>query len=302
MEYSSDDVAAARSLQFATYIYASMAAIWVYDYACSLHEEWTFLLRSQWTKLKGLYIVARYLPSILLTANLYLNVTSDENPGKCWLLANIDSGLGVASAIFSECFFILRVYVLWNKNRILLAAMLSTFFVSSQFTHHTEASGRCTSQTLLVVSFSIAFTTTVPAAYATSAIPGIAGCYQSSTSFRFFIPFLLLSVFQLGLMVLTIIHAIQSWRMSQSCLYVVLVKHNIFYYTCGFLFSLVNIFTSLLLQYAYHTMLYDFQFMILAILATRMHLHLWQMNRHARGSGTIVHIQMSDISFVHSTA
>ncbi|KAG2061620.1 hypothetical protein BDR06DRAFT_1042010 [Suillus hirtellus] len=33
----------------------------------------------------------------------------------------------------------------------------------------------------------------------TSPIPGIPGCYQSSTSFWYFIPFLLLSMFELGL-------------------------------------------------------------------------------------------------------
>ncbi|KAG1883941.1 hypothetical protein F4604DRAFT_1733815 [Suillus subluteus] len=82
MEYSSDDIAAVRSLQFAT-VSVSIATIWIYDYACSLHEEWTFLLRSHWNKVKGLYIVTRYLPSILLTANLYLSFTSNENPSVC---------------------------------------------------------------------------------------------------------------------------------------------------------------------------------------------------------------------------
>jgi hypothetical protein len=41
-------------------------------------------------------------------------------------------------------------------------------------------------------------------------------------------------MFSLGLMILTLIRAIQSWRAHSSRLYVVLVKHNIFYYTCGF--------------------------------------------------------------------
>ncbi|KAG1810981.1 uncharacterized protein BJ212DRAFT_1377335, partial [Suillus subaureus] len=35
-------------------------------------------------------------------------------------------------------------------------------------------------------------------------------------------------------LILTLIRAIQSWRINPSRLYVVLVKHNIFYYTCGF--------------------------------------------------------------------
>jgi uncharacterized membrane protein len=85
----------------------------------------------------------------------------------------------------------------------------------------------------VVASLIIDFTASVPAADVTSAIPGITGCYNStsSTSFQLFIQFLLLSVFQLGLMMLTFIRAIQSWWMNSSRLYVVLVKHNVFYYT-----------------------------------------------------------------------
>ncbi|KAG1721739.1 hypothetical protein EDB19DRAFT_496818 [Suillus lakei] len=277
MEYSTGDIAAATSLQFFTYIYVSMTTFWVYDYACSLYEEWTFLLRSHWSKVKGLYIVTRYLPFLLIATNLYLSFIPNETPSKCRVLNNINSGFGILSIVVSECFFILRTYVLWNNNRILLAAMVSTFF------------------TFVVASCSIAFATIVPATYATSTIPGITGCYQSSTSFQLFIPFFLLSVFELGLMMLTLIRAIQNWRMTNNRLYVVLLKHNIFFYACGLLFSVANIFTSLLLHYAYHAMLHDFQFIVLAILATRMHRHLWQMNRHAYSSRAIIHIPMTNM-------
>ncbi|KAG1794587.1 uncharacterized protein HD556DRAFT_1527034 [Suillus plorans] len=340
MEYSTDHFAAARSLQLATYIHISMATFWTYDYACSLHEEWKFLLRSRWGKMKALYIVTRYLPFIFLATDLYLYCTPNENPSKCRVLENTESGLGIVLVIVSESisrsphlmclsdlihpvFFILRTYVLWHKNIILLTAMLSTFFVSSQSNHHTQASGRCISQIVLATAFSIAFTTGVPAAYATSGVPGITGCYQSSTSFQYFIPFLLLSVFELGLMVLTLIRAIQNWRINSSRLYVALVNHNISYYACSFrelthvravflysstitvfpeVLSLTNVFASLLLQYSYQNILYDFEFMTLAILATRMHLHLWQTDQRAHGSGTLMHIPMSDVPSVNSTA
>ncbi|KAG2122387.1 hypothetical protein BD769DRAFT_1475074 [Suillus cothurnatus] len=85
-------------------------------------------------------------------------------------------------------------------------------------------------------------------------------------------------------MILTLIRAIQSWQMNSSRLYVVLVKHNVFYYTCGFLFSLANLFTSMLLQV-----------MMLAILATHMHLRLWQMNQHAYRSDALARISISDV-------
>ncbi|KAG1795229.1 hypothetical protein EV424DRAFT_628409 [Suillus variegatus] len=282
MEYSTDDIAAARSSQFTTYIFMSMATIWTYDYACSFHEEWTFLLQSHWSKMKGLYIVTRYTPFIILAMDLYMSFTQNENPGKCRVLQNINPGLGFVIVMFSECFFTLRTYVLWNKNKILLVAMLSTLL------------------SFLIATYSIIFAIGIPAAYATSPIPGIPGCYQSSTSFWYFIPFLLLSVFELGLMILTLIRAIQDWRTNTSRLYVVLVNHNISYYACGLLFSVANIFTSLLLEYSYHSVLYDFQFMMLAILATRMHLHLWRTNRHPHGfTSSLVHITMSDISFAN---
>ncbi|KAG1793833.1 uncharacterized protein HD556DRAFT_1371809 [Suillus plorans] len=153
-----------------------------------------------------------------------------------------------------------------------------------------------------MASFSIIFPTDVAAAYATSAIPGITVCYQSSTSFQYFIPFLLLSVFGLGLIILTLICAMQNWQINSSHLYVVLVNYNIFYYACGFLFSVTNIITPLLFQDSYQTILNSVQSIMLAILATRKHLHLWQVNRHPRGStSALVHIPMSDISFANPT-
>ncbi|KAG1766619.1 hypothetical protein EV702DRAFT_1149704 [Suillus placidus] len=224
-------------------------AFQTYDYACSLHEEWRFLLVSPWTKMKGLYIVTRYVPFLLLATTLYLGFIPNETPGKCRVLDNICSGFGMLSAVCSECFFILRTYVLWNNNRILLAAML------------------CISQIFIIASFGIVFATTVPAAYT-----------------------------PLGLLILTLIRAIQIWRTNPSRLYVVLLKHNIFYYAYGLLFSGGNIFTSLLLYYAYHAILQDFQVMILAILATRMHRHLWKMKPQTHGSDVLIQIPMSGMS------
>ncbi|KAG1839694.1 hypothetical protein C8R48DRAFT_781998 [Suillus tomentosus] len=251
--------------------------------------------------MKGLYIVTRYLPFVVLITDLYMSFTPNQNQSKCRMLVNISSGFEMILAIFSAFFFILRTYALWNKNRILLITLLGIFLVSSQSTHHTQASGRSIDQPFLVASVSIIIDTTVSATYATSPIPGITGCYQSSTSDRIFIPFLLFSVFGLGLVILTLIRAIHSWRRNPSHLYVVLVNHNIFYYACAFLFSTMNVFTLLLLQDSYQTVLNGFQFLTLAIVAARMHIHLWQTSQHLRGSSGLVHIPLSDMSSVNVT-
>ncbi|KAG1721741.1 hypothetical protein EDB19DRAFT_2029520 [Suillus lakei] len=237
-------------------VYISITTFWTYDYICSLHEEWRFLLVSHRTKVKGLYIVTRYVPFLLLATNLYLSFIPNETPSKCRVLDNICSGFGILSAVCSEGFFVLRTCALWNNNRILVVAMLFTVI------------------TFVAASIGISFATTAPAPYAISTIPGITGCYQRSSSLELFIPFLLLSAFELGLLTLTLTRAIQNWRINTSRLYVVLVKHNIFYYTCGLcestltrqtvfpcssmiipfseVLSVANIFTSLLLHFPVH--------------------------------------------------
>ncbi|KAG2130795.1 uncharacterized protein EDB93DRAFT_1340388 [Suillus bovinus] len=293
MEYSTDDIAAARSLQFTTFS--------VHGYILVCRVKYTFLLRSHWTRIKGLFIVTRYLPFIFLAVDLYLYFTPDENPGKCRVLDNVRSGLGIVLITLSECisrppgiirvfdlippdFFALRTYVLWNKNRTVRATIA------------------CTSIAIIVASFSFLFTTSDSASYVTSAIPRITGCYLSASRYQLSIPYLLFSVFTLELMILTLIRAVQDWRKNSGRLYTVLVKHNIFYYACGFLLSTMNVFMSLFLQYSYQTILYDFQYLMLPILATRMHLHFWKVDQHAHDSGTVVSIPMSDMSFANFTA
>ncbi|KAG1789694.1 uncharacterized protein HD556DRAFT_1395743 [Suillus plorans] len=243
MEYSADDIAGCSSKELAV-LYTTL---WTYDYVCSIHEEWTYLLQSHWGRMKGMYIVTRYLPFILLATDLYRAFRSSTHRAdyQLTLVFHISSGTCML-VICSEWFFILRTYVHWDNNGFLLAAMLSTFFHFFSFLH-----------TLIV--------------------------------------------FSPGLMILTFIRAIQNWRTNLNHLYTILVNHNLSYYACGLLFSAANIFTSLLFHDAYQTIL-DGYFMILAILATRMYLYLWQVNRQTHGSGDFTHVPMSDLSFATSTA
>lgn len=278
-KYSADAVAAAMSVQLSSYIYTSMATFWTYGYAWSFHEEWTFLLLSRWTKVKCLYVIARYLPFLLFISHLYMNFTPDENPDKCLMLDNVCSSLSLLSILCSESFFVLRTYALCNNNRIVLAALLTAFLAAG----------------IASVGLFFGLSGTVP--FKTSPIPGITGCYRPSGGIGFFVPFVLLSVLELGLISLTLVRALQTWRTTNTRLFTVLLKHNIFYYACGLFCSVVNILTSLLLHHAYNAMFQDFQFIILAILATHMHLYLWHMDRHLHGSDALTLIPLSEISY-----
>lgn len=256
-----------------------MATFWTYGYICSLHEEWTFLLLSRWTKVKYLYVVARYVPFFLFASHLYMNLTPDENPKKCLILDNVCSSFSILSVLCSETFFILRTYALWNNNKIVLATLLTAFLAAG------------------VASVGLLFGSSGTVPFQTSPIPGITGCYRPSGGIGFFVPYILLSALELGLISLTIVRALQTWRTANTHLFAVLLKHNIFYYACGLFCSVVNVLTSLLLHHAYKAMFQDFQFIILAILATHMHLYLWHMDRHLHGSDALTLIPLSKISY-----
>ncbi|KAG1728340.1 hypothetical protein EDB19DRAFT_165408 [Suillus lakei] len=276
MEYSADDVATARGLQLLMYTSTSMAAFWTYDYVCSLHDEWTFLLRSRWTKVKGIYIIARYAPCFIIIVHLCLNFIPNENAN---ISSKIKSCFSVISLACSECFFVLRTYALWNRNRIVFVVMLSTLFA------------------VMVASIGIIFTTISTSHFTTSTIPGIAGCYWNSDSLLIFMPFILFFVFALVLIILTLVRVIQNWRAAKGPLHAILLNHYIFYYACGLFLSAVNVLVSLLHSSSIpYPVLDSFQIFFLATLATRMHLHLWKMDQHVRSSDALVWIPLSNVS------
>ncbi|KAG1831156.1 hypothetical protein DFJ58DRAFT_252154 [Suillus subalutaceus] len=242
MEYSADEIAAARGLQYLAYICTSLATFWAYDYVCSFHEEWNFMCRSRWTEC----ISPR---------------TRTPTNARYW------------------------TYVLWNSNRIVLVTMLSTLFAT-------------------IVSFiGICFSAIATSRVTTSVVPGITGCYRNSTTVEFFMPFLLLLVFQLGLVTLTLTRVFQTWRMSNGGMHAILVKHNIFYYACGLFLSVMNVLAPVMFSDpAYYVLLGESQVYILAILATRMHLHLWHIGQHAvYDPEDLVYISMPDMSSADRT-
>ncbi|KAG0703281.1 hypothetical protein DFH29DRAFT_1042951 [Suillus ampliporus] len=277
-----------------------MAAFWTYDYACSLQQEVMKLFMislgfhidhntlfkvdvpTSITLDQGKRPVYRYAIralSALHRSSIY-ELHSQREPGEMpdagqYLLRYISFPRDIHAFLipFIQAFLSSGTYALWSNNRFVLAAMVAGFLAA------------------VVASIITTFAATTTAPFATSAIPGITGCLDSVD---LLIPFIFLFLFELGLMSLTLVPAIQSWRMSNGPLYAILVKHNIFYYAC--VFSAANLLTLLLLRYQYHAMFQDFQCIILAILATRMHLHLWNVDRHLHASGAFVCISLPDMS------
>ncbi|KAG2112475.1 hypothetical protein BD769DRAFT_1391911 [Suillus cothurnatus] len=174
---------------------------------------------------------------------IYLNLTP-ENPNKCKILINIYScfsqmSLTCSESISSSC----TTYANSSSDslRIVLVGMLLTAFA------------------MVVTSVGIRVIIIATSYVTTSAIPGSSICSWSSNGVLYFIIYVFLFVFQLGLVSLTLIRIIQSWRSAKGNLYAALVKHNIFYYACGLILSSVNVVMPLLFpNSAYYIVLEEY--------------------------------------------
>ncbi|KAG1846342.1 hypothetical protein C8R48DRAFT_733168, partial [Suillus tomentosus] len=149
--------------------------------------------------------------------------------------------------------FVLRTYALWNNNRFVLAATvcIAVAFVviaAIDIVFATVATSHGCSRLPQLLFSHIHPTFTVT----TSTI--LPGCYRTSRRIQLSMPFLLLFVFELGLISLTFVRAIQSWKTVNGPLYTVLVKHDILYYACGLFLAAINVIMQMLFsQYAYHS-------------------------------------------------
>ncbi|KAG2107841.1 hypothetical protein BD769DRAFT_1693454 [Suillus cothurnatus] len=168
----------------------------------------------------------------------------------------------------------LRTYALWNNNKVILVLMLSTFIA------------------IILSSIGSRLTTTISPDARFQASQAVIGARTVFNSRQF----VLLFVFQLGLFSLTLTRVIQSWRTTRGHLHAILVKHNIFYYACGLFFSGMNALVSTLMPDSVsYVILENFQVLIFAILATRMHLYLWHIDRHVHCSDALIYVSMSDM-------
>ncbi|KAH7915751.1 hypothetical protein BJ138DRAFT_1141204 [Hygrophoropsis aurantiaca] len=258
--YGPSDIAAANDLQRINYVYVSVAVVWATDYVLQLGNEVVFLWSTRWGKTKILYCLARYIPFILIGMNLFQSLKPNLDPKMCHPLYEVGAGLSGLSLVCSECIFFLRTYAIWGRNRKVLVVLTSSLVA------------------LVVAVIVVLFTYQSSIKFVTPPVPVITGCYRTGQDNVLFIAYLLLLVFELEVLAFTLFKAVKQYRQAHNQLLQILIQHNIFYFGCGFVFSVANILCLTLLQGSNSDIISssELQTAMHAILVTRMHLHLWE--------------------------
>ncbi|KAG1745273.1 hypothetical protein EDB19DRAFT_2023735 [Suillus lakei] len=229
-----------------------------------------------------LYLVCRYLPFVLLAANTYQVLQPALPLSLCSTYFEINSWLEGITLVAAECMFILRTYAIWGRSRRILIILLCSFVA------------------ILIPVFYIMTSFGNSVQLSEPPIPNITSCYNFGESRIIVAAYILLIVGEFEIMFFTLYRSIKHYKSlaNENHLLSILIQHNIFYFICGLVFSLLVILTIGLLPCVYGDMTskryQSLQVTVHALLVTRMHLELWKSDR-AQGFVTVDDIALDTL-------
>ncbi|KDQ63226.1 hypothetical protein JAAARDRAFT_120933 [Jaapia argillacea MUCL 33604] len=116
-----DTIETAQHFIFVTQVYFCYAVV-LWDWIISLHREWRFIWKSQWTPVKAAYLFCRYWVIVTVPYLLYCFV-GNHSFETCQRIFKIP----VALAMWNQHIVVLliRTYAFFNRNRYLLCFLTS---------------------------------------------------------------------------------------------------------------------------------------------------------------------------------
>ncbi|KAG2152578.1 uncharacterized protein EDB93DRAFT_253220 [Suillus bovinus] len=267
-------------LQSQNYILASLVVFWFYDCILTLDQEVSLIHWSQWKKGSTFYIMARYMPAFMLSVHLCMNYLRSEDFVTCNLLHLIwfcAAGLCIAGA---EGIFVLRTYGLWGQKKFILGLMLSTI--------------------VCLVTLDVIIQTVLSQSGLQLLVSDMGGgCYTLSHDTTAAYDWSLLVVFDLEIIVLTMIRVYWEYRERRYLLLDILLQHNIFYFGTGLALSVINLLLIARLPFNSSNMFATFQVVMHTILVTRMHLQFCNTSQVCHSSesefSTVSDFQLTQI-------
>ncbi|KAG1776870.1 hypothetical protein EV702DRAFT_1107117 [Suillus placidus] len=168
--------------------------------------------------------------------------------------------------------FILRTYAIWGRSRRILIILMCSFVAN------------LIPAVYIITSYNNSQTISEPP------IPNITSCYNVGESRIIVVAYVLLVVTESEILFFTLYRSIKHHKSFArgNHLLNILIQHNIFYFICGLVFSLLVMLTTGLLPFIYGDMFSNLQSMVHALLITRMHLELWKSDRAAHAQGFVL--------------
>ncbi|EJC98748.1 uncharacterized protein FOMMEDRAFT_170954 [Fomitiporia mediterranea MF3/22] len=250
-----------QGLRLASYVDTASFVILVYDYLLTFEDELVLIWDSTWSLAKGLFLATRYLPFIDLSITTTRHFKARMSPEEC--LRNYRAGgllidVGICAA---ELILVLRTWAIWGQTKKITITLLIWIFVN------------LTSDLVIVVLYfsSVTFTP----------LPeGLSGCLISTGNSLLVGTWILLMIFEAGILALMVLKGVQMYRGSvdkqhrKTELYKAVFRNGAIFYVYIFTLSVANVIVISRLPRDLSTLLASVERVMHAILTERLLLTL----------------------------
>ncbi|TFK32625.1 hypothetical protein BDQ12DRAFT_479687 [Crucibulum laeve] len=251
----------------------------------TLGMEIDFVWASNWSLMKVLFLIQRYLPFFdTVWLVLHHQLGHDLSGPACHRIYQASGWMYIVGFATSELILTLRAWAVWNRDRR-LSITLPMLYV-----------GIWGSDCVIMAKFLASMKFGAP--------PHVdfLGCFVTKGSSILYLCWVVLMVYEAIILILMIIPGIAAYRLGgDSALYKTVYRDGVLYYLCLFVLSLTNVIVIQILPSAYINLFSSFERVIHSIVTSRVILHI---RDHASGATrwsdgvTDLHVDIdSDVSF-----
>ncbi|KAG1834644.1 hypothetical protein DFJ58DRAFT_917973 [Suillus subalutaceus] len=214
------------------------------------------MLYAPWRIPKLIYLACRYLQFALVITDMFRLLQPGLSIKSCTTLLAFSVYVGGIILFCAESLFLWRVWAVMGGRWLTMCGNLVLFLVP----------------VTVALALSNSSSTVVQ-----SPIPKVTSCYDGTRGHIIILAYALLVVAEIEILSLMLYHSWKYYRQhgNDMPLVRVLVKHNIFYFACGLVFSTAVVVVVVILPASYIDAVPELQFVIHGILATRMHRELY---------------------------
>lgn len=129
MDVSTTAARLVQQLLRAQYFSGAALVAYVYDYFLTLDREIEYVWKSRWSPVKNLFLLNRYFVIVNIIVQQFLlgTVNGRRSLSQCHGLVQAFIFLTAFGTFLSELLLCLRLWVMWDKNKKVLAGILAIF-------------------------------------------------------------------------------------------------------------------------------------------------------------------------------
>ncbi|KAH8119853.1 hypothetical protein DFH11DRAFT_1739165, partial [Phellopilus nigrolimitatus] len=249
-------VVALQQMRYTQYFDVASMTILTYDYLITFNAEKRLIWPSSWSLPKVLFLLTRYLPFIDTSIALWQHLKPFMTQRGCTVAYMSTGWLILLGILVAEIILLLRTWAVWERSRSIgigLSIWTAALWISNMV---------CLGIFLKSVKFS-------PLPF------GLSGCLVVSGNTILSINWILLMIFEAGILGLMVVKAVQKYRIQRSTIiYKAVYRDGSIFYVYLFVFSLANVIVILTLPHGFFNMLSSIERVTHSILTARILLNL----------------------------